>query len=63
MGWPRAPWHNLGTIWTVSDTLWAMVEPLIAELDPPKPTGRPRINVRAALDAIHFRLRIGCQGN
>jgi len=66
MGRPRRlrrNWDELGTIWMVSDELWAMVEPLIAQLDPPHATGRPRINARAALDAILFRLRSGCQWN
>lgn len=53
----------LPTIWRVSDELWARIVPLLAEHDPPKPTGRKRINARAALDAIIFRLRTGCQWN
>ena len=59
----RGNWDELATIWTVSDELWAEVEPILADLDPPKPTGRPRIKARAALDAIIFRLRSGCQWN
>jgi len=54
---------DLATIWTVSDELWAVTEPIVAELDPPKAIGRPRINARAALDAIIFRPRSGCQWN
>ena len=53
----------LPTIWRVPDELWATIEPILAELDPPRPTGRPRIDARAALDAIVFRLRSGCQWN
>ncbi len=53
----------LPTIWQVPDELWARLEPLILELDPPKKTGRRRIEARAALDAIIFRLRSGCQWN
>ncbi len=66
MGRPRKRrrnWDEWGTIWTVSDELWTLIEPLVAELDPPKATGRPRINARAALDAIIFRMRSGCQWN
>jgi transposase len=59
----RRNWNELATIWTVSDELWAVIEPILAELDPPKATGRPRISARAALDAILFRLRSGCQWN
>jgi putative transposase len=47
----------------VPDPLWAMLEPILAERDPPKRTGRKRIEARAALDAILFRLRSGCQWN
>jgi transposase len=53
----------LGTIWRVPDALWEIVEPIIAECDPPKSTGRPRIDAREALDAIIFRMRTGCQWN
>jgi putative transposase len=57
----RRNWDELGTIWTVSDKLWAEIEPVMTALDPPKATGRPRISPRAALDALIFRLRSGCQ--
>src|SRR3990170_2024026 len=40
-----------------------MVDPVLAELDPPKGTGRKRIDPRAALDGIIFRMRSGCQRN
>ena len=54
---------ELPTIWHVPDGLWDKVAPILAELDPPRPTGRKRIDARAALDAIIFRLRTGCQWN
>jgi transposase len=47
----------------VSDELWAQIAPVVAEVDPPKPIGRPRTDPRAALNAILFRLRSGCQWN
>ena len=53
----------LPTIWRVPDELWAEIEPILREHDPPKGTGRKRIDQRAALDAILFRLRSGCQWN
>ncbi len=53
----------LPTIWEVPDALWERLAPLIAELDPPKPRGRPRIDARRALTAILFRMRSGCQWN
>jgi transposase len=51
----------LPAIWRVPDDLWAVVERVLAELDPPKQTGRRWIDPRGALDAIIFRLRSGCQ--
>ncbi len=53
----------LPTIWRVSDELWAKIEAILAEYDPPKPTGRKRIDQRRALDGIIFRLRSGVQWN
>jgi putative transposase len=53
----------LPTIWRVPDDLWRVVERVLRELDPPKRTGRKRIDPRGALDAIIFRLRSGCQWN
>ena len=53
----------LPTIWRVPDELWALVAPVLATYDPPKRTGRRRIDPRAALDAIIFRMRSGCQWN
>jgi putative transposase len=51
----------LPTIWQVSDELWGRIASILAELGPPKPTGRKRINACTALDPITFRLRNGCQ--
>lgn len=50
-------------IWTVPDPLWERIAPILAELDPPKPTGRPRIDPRGALNGILYHLRTGCQWN
>jgi hypothetical protein len=52
---------ELPTVWRVPDELWAKVAEVLARDDPPKPTGRPRIDPRAALGAILFRLRSGVQ--
>jgi hypothetical protein len=57
MGRPRKVrpnWNELATIWTVSDELWAVIAPLLADVDPPKPTGRPRVDARRTLDALIF---------
>lgn len=53
----------LPTIGRVSDDLWARIEPIMADLDPPLPTGRKRIDQRKALDGIIYHLRTGCQWN
>ena len=54
---------SLPTIWRVTDDLWAKIEPILAEYDPPKRVGRKRIDQRRALDAIIYRLRSGVQWN
>ncbi len=51
------------TLWRVPDALWERIVPILAELDPPKPTGRPRNDPRATLEAILYRLRTGVQWN
>jgi transposase len=53
----------LPPIWRVSDELWAEVEPIIAELDPPNRVGPKRVPARPILDAIIYRGRTGCQWN
>jgi putative transposase len=53
----------LPTIWRVSDNLWAKIEAILAEYDPPKRTGRKRIDQRRALDGILYRMRSGVQWN
>lgn len=47
----------------VPNELWDKLKPIFHEYDPPKLTGRKRIDARAALDAIIFRFRSGCQWN
>src|SRR5215208_1793068 len=53
----------LPTLWRVPDELWEIIEPILNEHDPPKSTGRPRVDQRTAFDAIIFRMRSGCQWN
>lgn len=62
MGRRRKERKPLPPIWGCSDDLWALIEPILAEYDPPK-QGPPRIDQRGAFDAIIFRLRTGCQWN
>jgi len=54
---------TLPTIWHVPDELWDKIRAIIDQHDPPKHTGRKRIDPRAALDTIIFRMRSGCQWN
>jgi putative transposase len=54
---------ELPAIWTCPDELWELIEPVLAELDPPHRGHRQRIDPRNALDGIIFRLRSGCQWN
>lgn len=53
----------LPTVWRVLDELWARIKPILAEHDPPKSTGRKRIDQRRALDGIIYRMRSGVQWN
>jgi len=50
--------------WRIPDELWARIEPLLPP-QPPQPLGchNPRVPDRAAMDAIFFVLRTGCQWN
>jgi putative transposase len=57
------PTPLLPTIWEVDDELWAAFAAVLEELDPPKTTGRPRINQRAALNGVIYRMRTGAQWN
>jgi putative transposase len=56
----KAP-KPLPTIWHASDELWASVEQVLAELDPPARYGPKRIDQRAAFDGVVFRMRGGLQ--
>ena len=51
----------LPTIWHASDDLWASVERVLAEYDPPAKFGPDRIDQRAAFDGVIFRTRGGLQ--
>ena len=55
--------ETLGTIWEIPDHLWEQIHPAILEMDPPKATGRKRVDPRRMLDSIVFRMRSGCQWN
>ena len=53
------------TGWLISDELWAQMEPLLPVHKTHHPLGRHRRRVdnRAAMNAIFFVLRTGCQWN
>jgi putative transposase len=53
----------LPTIWEVDEGLWKIIQAILAELDPPRWTGRDRIDQRAALNGIIYQMRSGCQWN
>lgn len=53
----------LPTIWRVSDDLWSRIQPILHQMDPPAPTGRPRADARAVFDALIYRGRSGLQWN
>ena len=55
--------ETLPTIWEIPDDLWEQIHPVILEMDPPKPTGRKRVNPRRILDGIIFRMRSSCHWN
>ena len=58
---PTGEAQTLETIWEIPDDLWGKVEPMILKGDPPKATGRKRVNPRPIMNGIIFRLRSGCQ--
>jgi transposase len=49
--------------WRIADELWAQIEPLLPPPVHPLGCHRPRVPNRAAMDAIFFVLRTGCQWN
>jgi transposase len=53
----------LPTIWRVDDALWADVERVLAEFDPPARFGPARIDKRQALNGVIYRMRSGVQWN
>jgi len=53
----------LPTIWRVDDALWAQVEKVLEEFDPPARFGPDRIDQRKALDGVIYRMRSGVQWN
>src|SRR5215210_3870849 len=63
MGRPRKERAPQPPIWRLPDALWAEVEPILEELDPPKRKGPTPTPARPILDAVIYRGRTGCQWN
>jgi putative transposase len=63
MGRRKKERKPLPPIWRAPDELWVEVEPILAELDPPKAFGPERTESRPIFDAVIYRLRTGCQWN
>jgi transposase len=55
--------QSLATLWRIPEELWAVIDKILNDLDPPCPTGRSRINQRQALEGVIYRGRTGCQWN
>src|SRR5438067_12185690 len=57
--------QSTGPRFTISDELWALMEPLLAEHQNTHRFGggRPRVPDRQCADGIFFVLRTGCQWN
>ena len=47
---PMGQVEPLETIWEIPDDLWEIVEPMILKVNPPKATGRKRVNPRPILN-------------
>ena len=59
----KKTYEPLPTIWEVNDELWAIIQSILDELDPPAKTGRPRTDARPALNGIIYQMRSGVQWN
>ena len=57
---PSPPMEN---IWEISDDLWEKIEPVLKTADPPKATGRKRVDQRLMLNGVVYKMRSGCQWN
>ena len=53
----------LVNIWEIPDGLWEKIEPVLLAADPPKGTGRKRVDQRRMLNGIVYKFRSGCQWN
>src|SRR5687767_5220174 len=49
--------------WEIPEERWGEIQALLQKHDPPRVTGRRRIDQRAALNAMIYRARTGCRWN
>ena len=61
--WMMGRNETLPTIWEIPDDLGEQIHPVIPEMDPPKSTGRSRVDPGRILDGIIFRMHSGCHWN
>ena len=57
---PSPPLEN---IWEITDDLWTKIEPVLLTADPPKATGRKRVDQRRMLNGVVYKMRSGSQWN
>ena len=49
------------TIWEIPDEVWPLLQAILDEYSPAKPTGHGQVDLRCVLNGIIFRLRTGGQ--
>ena len=49
--------------WEIHDNLWAKIEPVLLTADPPKATGRKRVDQRRMLNGVVYKMRTGSRWN
>jgi len=54
---------GVGSEYQIGDALWEQLRPLLPPPKSKKKPGRPRMDDRAAMTAIFYLLRTGCQWN
>ena len=57
---PPAPLEN---IWEIRDCLWEKIQPVLLAADPPKTSGRKRVDQRRLLNGVVYKSRSGCEWN
>ncbi len=49
--------------WEIPDGVWEKIEPVLVAGDPPKATGRKRVDQRQLLNGVVYKFRSGCRWN